>query len=238
MDYLSKIRDFEGFTPTAQWDYAQHSNGYGTKARFPGETIDRDEAERRLVGEVAQARAIVDRFAPDADDGTKAALTSLTFNAGDKWTRSGLGEAIKAGDYDHARSLFIQYNKAGGRELPGLTSRRNAEVAWIGNSGGAPNSTAGAVSSPGPSSPVQTANAAPAPSGNAAEGDLQAFARRLLAENGQQQKLQQQPSKDDDGARAVLGMVMAGDGSGPESPFVRPGRVNRSRMASIIRGRT
>lgn len=135
--YLDAIRQFEGFTPKAQWDYAQHTNGYGTKALFAGEVIDKAEADRRFQAEIAQARQIVERHAPGADEGTKAALTSLTFNAGDRWTRSGLGEALRSGDLDSARALFVQYNKAGGEVLPGLAARRLAEAAWIGQDTGA-----------------------------------------------------------------------------------------------------
>ncbi len=131
--YLDAIKKFEGFTQRAEWDYAQHTNGYGTRALFPGETIDRAEAERRFHAEIGEARAIVERNAPHADEGTKAALTSLTFNAGDKWTRSGLGEALRQGDTETARELFLQYNKAGGQTLPGLATRRMAEAEWFGN---------------------------------------------------------------------------------------------------------
>ena len=131
--YLDAIRKFEGFAQRAEWDYAQHTNGYGTRALFPGEVIDRAEAERRFQSEINEARAIVERNAPDADEGTKAALTSLTFNAGDKWTRSGLGAALRQGNIETARDLFLQYNKAGGQTLPGLAARRAAEADWIGN---------------------------------------------------------------------------------------------------------
>ena len=131
--YLDAIKKFEGFAQRAEWDYAQHTNGYGTRALFAGEVIDRAEAERRFQAEIGEARAIVERNAPHADEGTKAALTSLTFNAGDKWTRSGLGEALRQGDTETARELFLQYNKAGGQTLPGLAARRIAEAEWFGN---------------------------------------------------------------------------------------------------------
>lgn len=131
--YLDAIRNFEGFTPKASWDYAQFSNGYGTRARFDGEVIDRAEAERRFKAEISEARQIVERAAPHVDEGTKAALTSLTYNAGTAWVRGGLGEAVRAGDLDTVREIFQKYNKAGGEVLPGLVRRRTAEVEWIGN---------------------------------------------------------------------------------------------------------
>jgi lysozyme len=136
--YLDAIRNFEGYTPQASWDYAQFSNGYGTRAKFAGEVIDRTEAERRFQAEVSAARSIVERAAPHMDEGTKAALTSLTYNAGTAWIESGLGDAVRRGDLDAVRDIFKQYNKAGGEVLPGLVNRRAQEALWIGNPGALP----------------------------------------------------------------------------------------------------
>lgn len=130
--FLSAIKKFEGFTARAEWDYAQNSNGFGTRARYAGEVIDRSEAERRFKAEISDAEAKVTKFAPNLEPGAKAALTSLTFNAGPTWMKSGLGAAVRAGDWDTARQKFLQYNKAGGEVLSGLTSRRVAEANWIG----------------------------------------------------------------------------------------------------------
>lgn len=130
--YLQKIKGFEGYTAQAEWDYAQHSVGYGTKARYPGERITLEDAERRFRKEIAEARSIVEQHAAGWDEGTKAALTSLTYNAGTRWINSGLGEAVKAGDIAALKERFVAYNKAGGEVLPGLVKRRLAELEWIG----------------------------------------------------------------------------------------------------------
>lgn len=130
--YLNAIKQFEGYTAEARWDYAQNTNGYGTRARYAGEVIDKAEAEKRFSDAVSKAADFVDRFAPNLDDGSKAALTSLTYNAGTAWTQSGLGQAVASGDLDKARSLFLQYNKAGGAVVDGLVQRRLQEVAWFG----------------------------------------------------------------------------------------------------------
>jgi lysozyme len=135
--YLNEIKAFEGFSAGAKWDYAQYSSGYGTKARFPGEVIDRAEAERRFAGELQDAQRLVESHAGSLDDGTKAALTSLTFNAGTAWMKSGLGKAVAAGDLATARELFLRYDKAGGEVLPGLTRRRAVEASWFGAADGA-----------------------------------------------------------------------------------------------------
>ncbi len=39
--YLDAIRAFEGYAGQARWDYAQFTNGYGTRAAHPGEVVDR-----------------------------------------------------------------------------------------------------------------------------------------------------------------------------------------------------
>ena len=162
--YLEAIKSFEGFTPKAQWDYAQFSNGYGTKALYPGEAISPEEAERRFAAEIAAARSIVEKHAAGWDEGTKAALTSLTFNAGTRWISSGLGDAVRNQDIEAVKERFLQYTKAGGEALPGLVRRRLAEFDWIGS--GAPFNM---VSAAGAAPPVvaatehSAATAIPAP---------------------------------------------------------------------------
>lgn len=130
--FMDSIKSFEGFTQKANWDYSQHTNGFGTKALYPGESISVEEANRRFEVEINEARRFVEAQAEGWDDGTKAALTSLTFNAGTRWATSGLGDAIRRFDIDAVRSHFLQYNKAGGEVLPGLVKRRLTEVTWIG----------------------------------------------------------------------------------------------------------
>ncbi len=132
--YVQAIRGFEGFKPKAAWDVRQNSNGYGTRALYPGEVIDRAEAERRLHNELTHAAGIVDGYAANLDPSTRAALVSLTYNSGGDWMKSGLGQAVKAGDWDAARRSFGQYTKSDGVHLPGLASRRNAELGWFGTS--------------------------------------------------------------------------------------------------------
>jgi lysozyme len=129
--FLDRIKTFEGFTREAKWDYAQYSNGYGTKAAYKGEVIDRAEADRRFRHELDKAGELVDKFSPGLDSGSRAALVSLTFNAGTKWMQSGLGEAVKSGAMSDAKQIFLQYTKAGGVDLPGLKSRRLEEATWF-----------------------------------------------------------------------------------------------------------
>jgi lysozyme len=168
-NYLQAIKSFEGYTPQAQWDYAQFSSGYGTKALYAGEQITPEEAEKRFAAEIAAARSIVEKHAPSLDEGTKAALTSLTFNAGSRWINSGLGDAVRRQDMDAVKERFLQYTKAGGEVLPGLVKRRLAEMQWIGQPEnvaaaipGATSATA-SVQQPAPGSTVQATRAEPTP---------------------------------------------------------------------------
>lgn len=134
-DLVNSVKGSEGYNPKPYWDYKQWTNGYGTRAQGPNDVIDKPGAEKRLAEELSKAQAIVDQHAPNAPPGVKKALTSLTFNAGDKWTRSGLGAAVKAGDYDTAQRKFMQYVKADGQTLPGLVQRRQKEAQWFNQQG-------------------------------------------------------------------------------------------------------
>lgn len=132
--YLNAIKAFEGFSSKGSWDYAQFTNGFGTKAKYAGETIDKAEADRRFSAEIDEAGRLVDHFSSGLDEGTRAALTSLTFNAGTAWMKSGLGQAVASRDLARAKELLLNYNTAGGQVLNGLSQRRMAEAAWIGAS--------------------------------------------------------------------------------------------------------
>jgi lysozyme len=161
-EYIDAIKGFEGYSPNAAWDYKQSSSGYGTRAQPGDENIPPEQLravhEQRLQEEVAKAAAAVDSFNPNLPPGARAALVSLTYNAGPGWQQSGLGEAVKAGDWDRAKGIFLQYNKAGGEVNPGLVARRQKEAAWFG--GGQPQAAPQAPAAP-PTAPLQLAPQAP-----------------------------------------------------------------------------
>lgn len=134
--YLDQIKGFEGYAPNASWDYKQYSSGYGTKVQPGDENIPADQRkavyEQRFQDEIGKAAASVDAFSPNLPPGIRAALTSLTYNAGPGWQQSGLGQAVKSGDFEAAKAIFPQYNKAGGEVNQGLVARRAKELAWWG----------------------------------------------------------------------------------------------------------
>jgi lysozyme len=129
---VTAVKEFEGCAPKAFWDYRQYSIGYGTRAWSPQETIDcESEAEQRLLVELGHAQTQVDALGAALTPGQRGALTSLTFNAGASWMQSGLGEAVRVGDWIKARGIFLQYVRANGQVLEGLIRRRRAEAAWF-----------------------------------------------------------------------------------------------------------
>jgi len=130
---LPFIMQQEGWNPRAYGDYKQTSVGYGTRARFPGEVIDRAEGERRLSAEVDQARGYVTKRFPNLAPNQTDALTSFTYNLGPGWMNqpTRLRAALESGDMAGAARIMQEYNKAGGAVLPGLVKRRNAEAAMF-----------------------------------------------------------------------------------------------------------
>ncbi len=128
---LAAVKEFEGFSRKAFWDYRQHSIGYGTRANSPDEEIDEPEGERRLIEALTKAQALVDAMALPLTGGQRAALTSLTFNAGNGWMEQRLGAAVQAGNWREARDIFLRYVHANGERLAGLVRRRKAEALWF-----------------------------------------------------------------------------------------------------------
>ncbi|RTE91913.1 glycoside hydrolase family 24 [Bradyrhizobium sp. LVM 105] len=170
---LDAIKGFEGYSAAPAWDYKQSSSGYGTKAQPGDENIPPDQLkavhEQRFLEETSKAAASVDAFNPNLPPGVRAALTSLTYNAGPGWQQSGLGQAIKAGDYDKAREIFLQYNKAGGEVNPGLVARRQKEAAWF---AGQPQSAQAAPAAPASGPLAQAPAPAPGKSAPSIPGGL------------------------------------------------------------------
>jgi GH24 family phage-related lysozyme (muramidase) len=143
------IRGEEGWDTGGYDAKGQYATGYGSSAKYPGEKISKEEAERRLAADTKRAYGLVHKFAPDAPEGVKAALTSLTYNTGSAWMRDGLGDAIQEGNYVKAKELFKQYNKVEGRRNEGVAERRLRESKLF-DEGGKP------VAQRGVTAPIQS----------------------------------------------------------------------------------
>ena len=124
------IKQFEGFHEEAYWDQKQWSIGFGTKASGKGATITKEQAEAELAKNVQKAKSAVlkvkEKYGYDWANNQVDALTSFAYNLGtgkletltDKGTR---------GD-EEISEMLLEYNKAGGKKLPGLVKRRQAEA--------------------------------------------------------------------------------------------------------------
>ena len=127
------IAGFEGFAENAYDDYGQLTIGFGTPATSADQTITREDAMKELSKEVMKFRTIVleakEEFGYDWSENQIDALTSFAFNLG-----QGNFNKLLTGDEGGLRGdeeiseMILEYNTAGGKVLPGLTKRRQAEA--------------------------------------------------------------------------------------------------------------
>ena len=134
-------RRFEGFYPRPYLCPAGIPTiGYGSIAYEDGvrvtltdEPITRERAEQLLQYELRSCLATVMRLCPGVDtEDRAAALVDFTFNLGGGRLRSStLRKRVNSGDWDQVPSELAKWSRAGGRVLPGLLARRNAEASLI-----------------------------------------------------------------------------------------------------------
>lgn len=105
--------------------------GYGcTTDVRPGQTISESEAEERLTRDLENAeRCVNNALSVDLTDNQFSALVSFVFNLGcGAFKGSTLFKRLQAGDIPGAAKEFEKWNKGGGKVLPGLVTRRKAEM--------------------------------------------------------------------------------------------------------------
>jgi lysozyme len=126
---IALIKDQERFRSCAYHDYAQYSNGWGTKAKHPKECIDPAEADRRLDGHLKGVHQTLDeKVRVPLSPNQRVALTSLVYNIGSvAFSNSQLLRRLNAGDYAGAANQFDVWVHADGERLPGLEKRRQRE---------------------------------------------------------------------------------------------------------------
>ena len=133
-DVAEFIKDREGFTPKASWDYAQHSVGYGTKAKYPGERISKDEAEQRLNQELMPiVDTIKTKLKVPVTSGQLIALASINYNTGS--LANSLIEALNNGADPEMIAERIKRmaltGKGSSKIIPGLVTRRQKEAEYF-----------------------------------------------------------------------------------------------------------
>lgn len=128
---LSLIKSFEGLRLLAYRDaVGVWTIGYGaTRGVKPGMSITKEQAERMLFNDVQRFEPEVERLVQVPLSANQwDALVSFTYNLGAANLESStLLRKLNAGDYAGAAEQFPRWNKAGGKVLPGLVRRREAE---------------------------------------------------------------------------------------------------------------
>lgn len=109
--------------------------GYGSTGSHVkrGMTITQDRAEALLTEDLKRFQAAVAREAPNATQSQFDAMVALAFNIGTAaFLKSTLLRKHKAKDYAGAQAEFHRWNKAEGKVLAGLVTRRAAEAKLYG----------------------------------------------------------------------------------------------------------
>lgn len=130
---LDLIKSFEGLRLSAYRDSVGiWTIGYGhTKGVKPGDTITVEQANDFLREDLRDAeRAVNDLTFLNLTQNQFDALVSFTFNLGrGNLQASTLLRRVNEGDFEGAAEEFLRWTKAGGKVLPGLVRRREAERA-------------------------------------------------------------------------------------------------------------
>lgn len=111
--------------------------GYGSTGAHvkAGMTITAEQAEGLLRSDLRRFEDAVSRLAKVATDNQFSAMVSLAFNIGEGdggFKTSTLLRKHNEGDYAGAKAEFARWNKAAGKVLPGLVTRRADEAELYG----------------------------------------------------------------------------------------------------------
>jgi lysozyme len=134
---LALIKEFEGFRAKAYQDpVGIWTIGYGTTDRAgvgidpqPGMAITEAEAEDYLLKALQHfAEIIRPALIGRATPNQWGAMLSLAYNIGpDAFKRSSVLRFFNSLKFEEAADAFLLWNRGGGRVLPGLVRRREAE---------------------------------------------------------------------------------------------------------------
>lgn len=142
------VKPFEGYARrlpdgscTAYPDPATHADpwtiGYGGTGHDVREGVvwTLEQAEQELTKHLTQFVLGVLKLSPGLakePDRRLAAILSFCYNCGlGRYRISTLKKRVDSQDWDGACAEIVKWNKAGGRILPGLTRRRQAEAALL-----------------------------------------------------------------------------------------------------------
>lgn len=131
----SLIRRFEGlrlrayFCPAGVLTCGYGSTGHDIK---PDTVWTEEQAEKRMQSDAAVALAATRRLCPLLTNNTLGAVADFTYNLGaTRLAGSTLRKRLNAGDSAGAKAELRKWVRGGGKILPGLVLRREAEIALI-----------------------------------------------------------------------------------------------------------
>ncbi|CDL81817.1 lysozyme [Xenorhabdus szentirmaii] len=131
---INEIKTYEGLKLKAYPDPATGAApwtiGYGhTKGVKPGQVITAQQAEIFLHQDLNPIYGAIQRLIKvPLTQGQFDALCSFIFNVGiSNFMNSTLLRKLNSGDYQRAAEEFLKWDRADGRELPGLRVRRESE---------------------------------------------------------------------------------------------------------------
>ena len=104
---------------------------YGSTTQVEkGKKYSLEECKQRLETDMAEAIAAVERCHPGLPDNVLIAFSDAVYNIGPKVAcNSTASRYLSQGNYEAACKELPKWNKSNGVVLPGLTRRRNAEMA-------------------------------------------------------------------------------------------------------------
>ena len=140
---IDLIKSFEGFRGKAYKALSTekyYTIGYGHYGAdvYAGMTITKEEAERLLRSDLVKYAGYVNTFLNTynitVNQNQFDALTSFTYNVGNVWKNQDFSlkryliNGINNYSADQITTAFRNWNKSGGKVIPGLTRRREAEA--------------------------------------------------------------------------------------------------------------
>lgn len=104
---------------------------YGSTTQVEkGKKYSLAECKARLDADMAEAISAVERCHPNLPDNVLIAFADAVYNIGPKVAcNSTASKYLSTGNYEAACKELPKWNKSNGVVLPGLTRRRNAEMA-------------------------------------------------------------------------------------------------------------
>lgn len=133
---LTLIRRFEGlrlrayFCPAGVLTCGYGSTGPDIK---PDTTWTKEQAEARMARDATTFAAATRKLCPGQSGDSLAALADFAYNLGaTRLAGSTLRRKVNAGDMQGARAELRKWVRGGGKVLPGLVLRREAEAALLG----------------------------------------------------------------------------------------------------------